>query len=265
MEAGNVSDENVAMLSSAKKSIAQAVFVISFDRDKTIRTKQFDIEKAMAPLAIGQTASTNLPDDFNPMAPRVTLNKGRLAVFFSQLAAQITIDIDNTNGKSTEVILDSIAKQINLFQNCVTQVIPQKYQREHGLIISVQYSVDLDKFSEEAVVAYVQSRFIQATSFGAPASASINVGYKTDDGFFLTLTVQHYKIASGEIPAMSAGELLDIKSLPITEGGVELKIDINSRPLVEQENQPDNVTDIVLKKSIAFIKNDADKLMGAMK
>jgi len=253
------------MLNSANKSIAQALFVIGYTRDSTIRTKQFDIEKALAPLIGGPSVNTNLPDDFNPQAPRVTLIQGQVSVHFSQIAAQLTIDVDNTNDKSLEVIRDSIAKRINLFQSCVDKIMPHEQQRERGLVLTMKYPVDSTQFPDEAVFDYIQSKFFQISPLGKPASAQFNVGYKTEDNFFVTLSVAQYKMAAGEMPAMPTVQWFDIMTLPIIESGIELKIDVNSRPLVDVADQPANVTKVILEKTFDFVLTEADKFMGVRK
>ena len=247
------------------KKIGQVLFVIGYTRDSTIRTKQFDIEKAFVNLIDGPSINTNLPDDFNAQAPRVTLNRGRLSVYFSQVTAQLTIDIDNTNGKSLEVIRDSIAKKINLFQTCVDKIIPHEQQRERGLVISTLYSIDSTKFSDEAIFEYIQSNFLKVHPLGKPASGQFNVGYKTSDNFFITLSVAQYKIAGGEIPAISEKQWFDFTSLPVIDSGIELKIDVNSRPLVDMEDQQTDVTAAILQKSFDFVIDEADKFMGVQK
>jgi hypothetical protein len=251
------------MLNLTSKSINQALFVIGYMKDSAIRTKQFDIEKALSPLIVGSSVNTNLPDDFNPQMPRVTLRQGKLSVHFSQLTAQLTIDIDNTNGKSLEVIQDSIAKKINLFQSCVDEIIPHEQQRERGLVLTMLYPVDSTQFPNEAVFAHIQSNFFKISPLGEPASAQFSVGYKTVDNFFLTLAVTQYQIATGDIAAISAAQYVDINTFPVIESGIELKIDVNSRPLVNMTDQSTDVTKDILKKTFDFVINEADKFIGA--
>lgn len=263
MNAGDGSYAGISMLDLANKSISQVLFVIGYKRDSAIRTKQFDIEKVLSPLIVGSSVNTNLPDDFNPQAPRVTLRQGRLSVHFSQLTAQLTIDIDNTNGKSLDVIRDSIAKKIKLFQNCVDEVIPHEQQRERGLVLTLLYPVDSTQFPNEAVFTHIQSTFFKIAPLGEPASVQFNVGYKTDDNFFITLAVAQYQIATSEVLAIPADQWFDIKTLPIIESGIELKIDINSRPFVDITDQPTDVTSVILKKTFDFVMYEADKFIGA--
>ncbi|WP_031435883.1 hypothetical protein [Methylobacter tundripaludum] len=262
MNAGRGYNKGTYMLNVGNKSIAQALFVIGFPRDSTIRTKQFDIEKALAPLFDGSSVNTNLPDDFNPLAPRVTLQQKQVSAIFSQVTAQLTIDIDNTNGKSTEVIRDSVAKKINLFQSGVDKIIPQQQQRERGLVLTVLYPVDSTQFSDEVVSAYIQSTFFQISPLGEPASTQFNVGYKTKDNYFVTLSVGQYQTFAGDTKDLQPNQWLDIKSLPVSESGIELKIDINSRPLVDQSV---DVTNVILKKAFDFAIGEADKFIGVQK
>lgn len=249
-------------LTETKKSIGQVVFVVGYVRDSTIRTKQFDIEKALAPLIDGPSVNTNIPDEYNPQAPRVTLAKNRVTAHFSQIAAQLTINVDNTNGKPLETIKDSLTKTINLFQSCLDKIIPREQQRERGLVLTVHYPIDSTKFSDEVFFEYIQSRFLRVEPRGVPASAEFNVGYKTDDNYFFTLSIAQYKKFSGEIPAMPAAQWFDIATLPVTESGIEMKVDVNSRPLVNGANQSNDVTITILKKAFDFVLFEADTFIG---
>ncbi len=261
MNARSGYDAGISMLNLGNKSIAQALFVIGFTKDTSIRTKQFDIEKALTPLFSEPSVNTNLPDNFNPLAPRVTLKHKHISAVFSQVSAQLTIDIDNTNGKSDEVIRESIAKKVGLFQKGVDKIISQ--QDERGLVLTVLYPVDLNQFSDKDVSTYIQSTFFQISPLGEAASTQFNVGYKTEDNYFLTLSVGQYQSFAGEIKDIQEGQWFDLKSLPVSESGIELKIDVNSRPLAD--HQPADVTDIILKKTFAFAKDEADKFMRVQK
>ncbi|MFZ2170651.1 MAG: hypothetical protein WAW61_13570 [Methylococcaceae bacterium] len=251
------------MLNAEKKSITQALFVVSYERDSTIRTKQFDIEKVLAPLLQGPSISTNLPDDFNPQAPRFTIKQGQVSVNFSQIAAQLTIDIDNVKGQPIEVIKNSITKRINLFQNCVDKIIPLDQQREHGLVIILRYPVDSTKFPDEAVLQYIQSKFFRTSPLGSPASAEFNLGYKTDDNFFITLSVNDYKLI--DTTSAANEQWINLLTLPVKESGIQLKIDVNSKPMVAMSNKPADITGAILKKTFDFVLTDADLFMGIQK
>ena len=254
----------IFMIGTTNKTIVQALFIIGYERDFKIRTKQFEIEKVLEPLFKNSSVNTNLPDDFNPHAPRVTLTQGNVSVYFSQLTAQLTIDIDNSKGQPIDVIRDSIAKKINLFQSCMDKIIVHEQQRERGLVLTVHYSVDSSKFADEAIFEHLQSKFMKITPLGLPASAGFNVGYKTDDNFFITLSVGDYKMVSGDdFPVSSTTQWLDVSAFPVRESGIELKIDVNSKPMTGL-NQPDDVTGIILEKSFDFVLVKADEFMGIL-
>jgi hypothetical protein len=168
------------MLKESKKRIGQVIFVVGYAIDSTIRTKQFDIEKALAPLITGPSINTNLPDEHNPHAPRVQIGKGRISAQFTQLAAQLTINVENANGKPLETIRDSITKKINLFQNCLDKIVPHDQQRERGLVLVVQYPVDSVKFSEEQVINYLHTNFFRFDPLGVAVNTGFNAGYRTE-------------------------------------------------------------------------------------
>ena len=251
-------DSGMFMLSLNNKLITQALFVVNYEKDSAIRTKQFDIERAFESLITGSSVNTNLPDDFNPQAPRVTLTHDKTSIVFSQIAAQLTIDVDNLKDQPIESIIISIDKRIKLFQKCLDKIIPNTSQKDRGLVINVNFPIyDL---GDEEIANYIQSNFFKPLSLGVPASAGFNVGFKTEDNFFITLFVGIYKII--DPPTYKENQWIDILNLPIKESGIELKIDVNSRPKVEQ---PSEITDLILNKAFDFIKNEADTFIGIKK
>jgi hypothetical protein len=189
-----------------------------------------------------------------------------VSVLFSQVAAQIVVNIDNSNSKSLDEILTSLAKRINLFQNCITRIIPIERQHERGVVLSVHYPVDFAKVSDASVFEFIQSKFLRIAPLGIPANATFTTGYQTDDKLFFTLYVSQYKqyqFATDDInSAIAAKSIVDISKLPLSSSGIELKLDVNSKPLLGASIKPFEVTDLVLKKSFDFILNDADKFMG---
>jgi hypothetical protein len=259
------SDAGQFMLNASEKSILQAVFVVGFERDAEIRTKQFEIEKALAPLLSAQSVNTNLPDEFEPSLPRVTFQQKGLSVQFTQLVAQMAITVDNADGKSINVIRDSIAKRIILFKNCIDKIVPRGKQREHGLVLNVSYPIDSGKFTDEDIASYIQNQFLRVPQLGKVANATFNVGYRTDDGLFVTLAVAGYKKLDGEMKLGPRTQSFDVASLPVVESGVSLSIDINSRPMMDAGTQPENITDVILAKSFEFLDQKVASFMGEPK
>lgn len=247
------------MIQLEKKSIAQALFVIGFIRDASIRTKQFEIEKALAPLIAGPSVNTNLPDNFDSRAPRVTLSKGPISVHFSQTTAQLSIDIDDSERNDIDAVKGKLTDCVTLFQECVDKVISKDSQKETGLVININYPVDFKKFKDEDIFDYIQSHFINVHPLGIPASAGLNVGYKTPDNYFINLGVGQYKLIFGEIPLDG---VIDISKIPVSESGIELKVDINSRPLLSLGYKTEGAARVILEKAFYFLDNDADNFMG---
>lgn len=252
-------------LKETKKSIGQVVFVVSFERDATIRTRQFEIEKAFESLVHGPSVNTNMPDDHPPQAPRIILGgQHQVTALFSQVMAQLTISVDNSNDKPLETIIASITKKINLFQNCLDTIVPHGQQRERGIVLTVVYPLDSTKFPDEVVFGYIQNKFLKVEPRGVPASVQFTAGYRTDDNYFFTLTLAQYQKFKSEIisPDISTTQFIDISSLPVVESGLELKVDVNSRPLLKNIVQPEDVTSAILKKAFDFVLSEADTFMG---
>jgi len=112
---------------------------------------------------------------------------------------------------------------------------------------------------DEDIFDYIQSHFINVPPLGIPASAGLNVGYKTPDNYFINLGVSQYKLIFGEIPLDG---VIDISKIPVSESGIELKVDINSRPLLSLGYKTEGAASVILEKAFGFLDNDADNFMG---
>ncbi len=251
------------MLKLEKKSIAQAIFVIGYEKDLSIRKKQFEIEKFFQPLIPTASSNTNLPDDFNSQAPRVILSYGAVSAHFSQVSAQMAIDVNNEHTtQDMDIAKQIIADAVMLFQQCLDEVIDRDNQLEQGLVLTIKYPVDMSAYKDEDIFRYIQSNFITLPALGAPASAGLNVGYKTDDNYFINLGISQYKIVFAQLSPAQEALGLDFSNFPAQEIGIELKIDVNSKPQLNEQRKIKGVTAILLKKAFDFLYNDADNLMG---
>lgn len=248
----------------SKKYIAQVVFVVGYNKDTTIRKKIFDIEDSLKDLIGGSVAQSNpIPDDTHPPVPRVIIDNGKgLSVNFSQVAAHMVINIDNSSAKAMSIIKQSIYKKVHTFYASIKKVIGKENLKDIGTVISIRYPIEPFGSNFPDVARFVHDRFFKVSSLGASATAGFNLGYKDDDNFFITLTIDMYQMATGDVQNLPMGVMIDINTLPVSESGIELKIDVNNKPLLGGSAIIDDIDKVELDKVFDFIENKLDTFMG---
>jgi len=247
----------------SKKYIAQVVFVVGYAQDKSIRRKIVDIEDALKDLLDDSIPQSNhISDDMPPQLPRIVIENNRkgLSINFSQVAAHIVINVDNSNGKTMDVIKQSIYKKVHTFYASIKKVIGEENLNDIGTVIAIRYPIEPFGRNFSEVARFVQERFFKVSPLGESATAGFNIGYKDADNFFVTLTLDMYQMAMGEIKDLPIGVTIDINTLPISESGIELKIDVNNKPF---GTTIDNIDKIELDKVFYFIENKLDSFIGA--
>jgi hypothetical protein len=73
------------MMEIANKYISEAVFIVSYQLDKNIRFMQPKAEEVFRSLIPIQSSQTNLPDDFDPQAPRILFQSKHKILAISQV------------------------------------------------------------------------------------------------------------------------------------------------------------------------------------
>ncbi|MCH9741650.1 MAG: hypothetical protein K0U21_00415, partial [Proteobacteria bacterium] len=183
----------------SKKYIAQVVFVVSYAQDKAIRRKVVDIEDALKSLLDDSVPQSNpISDDMPPNLPRIVIENNRkgLSINFSQVAAQLVVNIDNSSGKSMDVIKQSIYKKVHTFYVSIKKVIGEKNLKDVGSVITIRYPIEPYGSSFPDVARFVHERFFKVSPLGESATAGFNIGYKDADSFFITLTLDMYQMAN---------------------------------------------------------------------
>lgn len=218
-------------MASDKQYLANATCVISFALDKQIRYRVSDIEQAFQGVLGGQATSTNVADAAPPALPRFTMQSGPKQLSISQISIQL--DLDFFSQKKPYLSLASIIKKNfdNLWSG-LCQFKSLTEVRDMGMILTINTP---DKRSAGEISNEVFCRYLKAPLLGEVASTSFQLGFlDTDKQVFINTSVGTYEIREGLVtnPDPRGGPInVAIEDLPITEHGIETKIDVNSKPM----------------------------------
>lgn len=218
-------------MASDRQYVANATCVISFAIDRQIRYRIAEIERAFQSVLGGQATGTNVVDSAPPAIPRFTMQSGPKQVSISQVTAQLDLDFYSQK-KSFEALLPTIKKNFSNFWHGVCEFKNCSEIRDMGMVLTFS---NPDKRSVSQLSAEVFDRYIKAPILGDVASTSFQIGFlDTDKQAFINVAVGPYEMREGLVtnPDPRGGPLtVELDRLPISEHGIEIKLDVNSKPM----------------------------------
>jgi hypothetical protein len=249
------------MVDVATKYISDATYVVRFKtRNVQIRLKQGDAEKAFGRLFPTQSQQTNLPDDFDPNAPRIIFRAPHKTLSISQVGCQLEFAFEKGE-KSLADQIEIIRKNVKEFNEQLTTFVPQESLGETAIILSVNYPCAQ---SMESMHKHLWDRFFKQQPHGDLASFSFKVGYRTPEQLFLNYEPSVYQLRLAEFqPQVSAPTFLNIESIPVIEEGFGVRVDINDKPkYMASQDHLNEGADLVLKTAFDFVTVQLDDVMN---
>jgi hypothetical protein len=218
--------------------LTSATCAITFAVDRQIRYRVADIERAFQNVLGGQATGTNVADNAAPPIPRFTMQSGPKQLSVSQINAQLDLDFFNQK-KSFETLSATVKKNFSNFWHGVCQFKNLVEIRDMGLILVFNTP---DMRSSDELNSMICERYIRAPSLGQVASSAFQLGFlDSDKQAFINVAVGAYEVREGtvnqpDLKGSSGGAVtIMLDDLPVTERGIETKLDANSKPM-ERKN-----------------------------
>ena len=218
--------------SAAPSYLANAICVASFKLDRDLRFKAKEIEQNFNAALSAQAIGTNVPDSAPPLIPRFTLQSGPKQITVSQVTAQIELNFKDQAKTSAESI-EIIKKNFKHFWHGIFKFKGAGELKDVGMVITLNRPLDL---SSAEISKKIFDKFLTMPIHDDVVSAGLQVGFldKSDQVFF-NISANPYEMR--EIPFDSSNVdpsvVVDFESLPIKESGIELKLDVNSKPMFQ--------------------------------
>lgn len=243
--------------------MSRVVYAVQFkQRDTEIRLHQSDAERAFRDLFGTQSEQTNLPDDFDPNAPRIIFQSNHKSLVITQLGCQFSLQFEKSDiaGKDQFAIIE---KNVTEFHRKLCTFKAANTLGEMAFVLLINYP---SRASKQKMHDYISSHFLKVESIGPVASVAFNIGYKIDDKIFLNLEVNVYEMRKATFtPPMivSGSTAIDVTKIPIVEEGFGVKLDVNDRPSASKSESDENQgPSEIIKASYAFAQQRLESFMG---
>ena len=218
------------MVDLEKGYISQAIFYSAHAADNRMRYRQEEAESTFGQLFNVQSQQTNVPDDFDPAAPRLIFQAPHKQFLLSKKSTQLVLGFEGANkpiSAQIDIVVDNIQKVIKklpLFVDCTGEV---------GFILSFNFP---SSESRSEMSQAVFNKFLKMPENHAVASSSVKVGFQTSDFLFLNLEVDVYESRRGLLQSNGLSvQSVDISTLEFHEAGYSFKVDINNKPKIESK------------------------------
>jgi hypothetical protein len=219
-------------VTSQARYIAHATCAISYALDNQIRIRVGDVEQAFQPVINSQANGTNVADSAPPTIPRFTLQSGPKQIAVSQVSAQLDLDF-TSDGKSGVATFEVVKRNFLHFWEGVCRLKSLAELREVGIVLTFH----IPKTASQADLAkLIFDRYMRLTPLGAVASTGFTIGFlDTEKQIFFNISLESYELRQGVITGDLSNRQnisVDVSTLPVKESGIEVKFDVNSRPML---------------------------------
>lgn len=228
-----------------------------------MRYKSKEIEQHFREIAASQSVATNVPDHAPEQMPRITIQSGLKTISVSQTSAQLDFDFSESRESITDS-LSTVERNVTKFWDGVEKLRGRDNMRQAGLVVTVCTPALL---SLTQIHQSIFDRYIRIPSTTAVASAGFRVGFLDKERWiFRNYALDGYEVREGTVEPshMVNGRIkIQLASIPVRESGFELKVDINSAPLLEQANgNTANHASIVVREMQRVLESNADGLLA---
>lgn len=247
-------------LNLKKPYISQAICIISYELDKDIRYAQKAAEDHFGPMFSTQSQQTNVPDDFDPNAPRLIFQAGQAGskqLMLSQAAAQYMLGFESSSEKSLDEQLGIISRNVKDFGSRTARFKSPKEIKEYALILNINYPSK--ELTRDMMSSYLHQRFFSFSPLGNVAATSLKVGYLVPEQLYLNITSDIYELRKGQFKAEAGSQHVDLTTLPLAEQGFLVQIDLNTKP---KTNCDIGDLDVIIDVSANFIEKTLPDFMG---
>ena len=245
------------------KYVSQALCVFRFTLDPEVRLKVRELEKAFHGQFPGQAEVLNVPDSAQSTLTRLALRAGNKSLNVSQVSAQLTLEFE-AKSMSLERQLEVIERNLQDFSRNVRTFRQAVGLEESGIIVTVNYPSDE---SSSTLHQHVFDRFFKIEPRGSVASVGFQIGFETPRETYENYAVGVYELRTKHFDAPvtvgpSSPLSIAVSDIPVTEQGLEFKIDINNRPVFKAGSRTEDRDPMPLFKRIReIILNESDGLL----
>lgn len=213
------------MIDVQKAYISQAIYLAGNELDKRIKYKQELADEIFGTFVSASSQQTNLPDDFDPSQPRLIFQGPKKQIIISQISSQLSMGFDAASRDISEQF-EIVLKNSREMHSRSEKFSGRDKLKESALVVTLSFPSTANRAE---LSTFIHSKFVKFAPISDVASSSVKVGYLAKDNLFLNIEVDVYERREG-ILASNITSPNDILKLPVVEMGINVKLDINSKP-----------------------------------
>ena len=246
------------MIDLRKAYISQAIYVVGYHQDKRIRYRQEEAESAFGSFFGSQSQQTNVPDDFDPSAPRLIFQASQKQLMLSQSAAQLVLGFEGSE-KTLEHQSNIIYKNAIDLHGRINKFKAGNDLLESALVFNINVPSALGR---EDLSRNIYNRFIGVEPLGDIASVSFKVGFRTPSDLYLNYEVDVYELRKADLANVGAQpQFFNISEMPIVEMGYGLKVDINNKIKASNSGYVNEGPEQLIANMKEFIANKLEGIL----
>jgi hypothetical protein len=204
--------------------IATVELITRFDRFEDVRKTQFVFEDNLKEVFRGKTQQVPRPSGANPDAPWFLIADGPKFLIVSETSAQIALNFQDNRGAKD--IISTIERHARALDSAVSKSVSTE-KRFSGIVVTINYPTG---DGDAEAIQYIADSYLKTERLGAVISAQVSIGYQKDEDTYVVYTAQPYRnIELQQTGSESA--FVDLESAPAREVGLQIKVDVNCRPL----------------------------------
>jgi len=204
--------------------------IVSFPHDDQIRYQVREVESSFHSLHLSQAQSPNLTDEMPSNLPRFILESGSKQVTISQVTAQLTLNFEDET-KSISDTFDVVEKNVKLFWDGIIKLKKVEVLKNLGVVLTISCPTEA---KADGIAKSIFTKFSSFPKLGEVASASMQFGFLDQStNLYRNISIGTYEARQGEVKIAGKKTSVDIESLEVKETGVEIIMDVNTRPMAK--------------------------------
>lgn len=216
------------MINLDQPKIADLTYALNFkELDQRMRFAQGEAESSFGGLISGQSHQTNVPDTFDPNAPRIVFASSTKSIVISQLACQFQMNF-NSFDKKIEDQWSIVEKNIKDFHSRALEFRNQDFYGQSSIIFQVNLR---SESAASDLHRWIFERFLKVPCEADLASVGLQIGY-LQDGLYQNISAGVYEKREAKFDRVPFPMPIrvNLDELPVSERGLVLGFDLNSRP-----------------------------------
>jgi hypothetical protein len=218
-----------------------------------VRRTQFLFEDEFKSFIGGQTRAVSIPSA-PPEAPRFMMTDGKRTLVVSNISAQLSLDFGSTLPPRM-TLADALYRAARAMDESLERIFAKQRSHYAGIVIVWSATqMDLNKLSEDLVEWTMKSHFAPQLNH-----YSVTVGVERK-GINRSIEISQYKSFQRTTQSNQSTIYVDADFEPAIDQGLQIKIDVNTRPQIA--TPPDKAFVSLIPVITETIRVDLENLVG---